>query len=214
MAFKVLTFTQLHLNKPPPAVPPSATLSPNQLLVYEGTDAEKNDDFIKASFTPPGGAKVVGFVKKSDCIEIAEDIPRPEINQTNFVIECFAAERAFNFEPDIISHWVVSAELLIARAVIETGIKNVGVTEGSDGVGPLRVTTAEWDDFLKNCAPKLVDGRTAADRDRPMMQIRGAAWRMHTLSKAISEAMRAKGVGATATVKVDGVEEVAEAPFM
>jgi murein DD-endopeptidase MepM/ murein hydrolase activator NlpD len=214
MAFKVLTFTQLHLNKPPPAVPPSATLSPNQLLVYEGTDAEKNDEFIKASFTPPGGAKVVGFVKKSDCIEIAEDIPRPEINQTNFVIECFAAERAFNFEPDIISHWVVSAELLIARAVIETGIKNVGVTEGSDGVGPLRVTTAEWDDFLKNCAPKLVDGRTAADRDRPMMQIRGAAWRMHTLSKAISEAMRAKGVGATATVKVDGVEEVAEAPFM
>jgi hypothetical protein len=213
MAFKVLTFTQIHLNKPPPAVPPSATLSPNQLLAYEGTDAEKNDEFIKVGFTPPGAAKVVGFVKKSDCIEIAEAIPRPEFDPNGFVAECFAVERAFNVESDIISHWVVSGELLVARAVIETGIKNVGVTAGSDGVGPLRVTTAEWNDFLKN-GGKLVDGRTAADRDHPTLQVRGAAWRMHTYSKAISEAMRARGVGTTATIKVGEDEEFVEAPFM
>jgi hypothetical protein len=69
--------------------------------------------------------------------------------------------------------------------VIETGIKNAGVTSGSDGVGPLRVTTAEWDDFLAN-GGSLVEGRTKADRDHPILQVRGAAWRMHTYSKAIS----------------------------
>jgi spore germination cell wall hydrolase CwlJ-like protein len=195
MAFRVKSFTKLHANQPPPEDGPSRTLSPGTILDYVGKDEDKSKEWINVAFTPPAGVKAVGWVRNKDCEEVP-DAPRPEIAEVDFIRECYATERTFNspVNAETISHWVISGELLIARAVFETGIKNVGAKPGSDGVGPLRVTSAEWDVFLRDGGP-LVGTRKPEDRDHPTLQIRGAAWSMHADIQAISEAKAAKGVG-------------------
>src|SRR5262249_26865511 len=96
--------------------------------------------------------------------------------------------------------WFVVADFVIARAIIENGDNGKSLTNsgpkiaGSDAVGPLQVTSAEWDDFLKN-AGVVAREFVSADRDDAQLQCYGAAYRMHADAKAISNLKLAKSVG-------------------
>jgi len=126
-----------------------------------------------------------GWMLKSDCEEIP-DADRLPINEAGFVQECVNVQLLFNSAEEIkpvdgapppvsIRPWVVSADFLIARALYETDIRNLGRNiPGSDGVGPLQVTLAEWKDFTDNGGTLASDAR-ASDRDHPVLQIPGAA---------------------------------------
>ena len=128
-----------------------------------------------------------GWMLKSHCEEITDENRRP-VNEAGFVQECINVQLLFNDETKpvegappavVIRPWVVSADFLIARALYETDIRNLGKTiPGSDGVGALQVTVAEWKDFTANGGVLASDAR-ASDRDHSVLQIPGAAWRQH-----------------------------------
>lgn len=108
------------------------------------------------------------------------------LDREGFVLQCVIDEQRINSFPSredvppTIAPWFVLADFLIARAIIETGVKNAGaLTVGSDGVGPLQVSTAEWQDFLTNAGP-LTQGYDTEGRLHSTRQIMGAAWRMHS----------------------------------
>src|SRR5262245_25263438 len=84
-----------------------------------------------------GGKK--GFVLTSACKEGTG--PDLGFDPAGVVQRCVIAESNFNAD-DKIAPWYILADFLIARAIIETGIKNLGpIVPGSDGVGPMQVST-------------------------------------------------------------------------
>ena len=98
--------------------------------------------------------------------------------------------------------WVVSADFLVARALYETDIRNLGKNiPGSDGVGALQVTVAEWKDFTDNGGALASDAR-ASDRDHLGLQIPAAAYRQHVHGKAMSK------------IRLDAGKATAEDPFV
>jgi len=131
---------------------------------------------------PPGIRD--GWIPAANCKEVP-DPERPGVDPEMFVRQCILVERTFNDAPST-APWFVSADFLIARALIETNMTNPGPDAGSDGVGPLRVSSKEWDSYLQNGGTQ--DGYGPADRNFPMVQVRGAAYRMHADAKAISAA--------------------------
>ena len=132
---------------------------------------------------------VAGWVDKADCEEARE--AREPVQRDGFVQRCVIAEWAFN-SSDGIAPWVVVADYLIARAIIATDIANPGPANRSDPVGPLRVSSAEWDDFLEH-GGALAAGYLPADRDHPIRQVEGAAFRMHRDARRLSERRVAAG---------------------
>lgn len=144
-----------------------------------------DDPFIGVVFAPEGEIPKSGFVLRSACKEIP-DGPPSAIDMGPFIRECLIAERSMN-ALDGIAPFVVVADGLIARAIIETDLRNPGpVVDGQDGVGPLQVTSGEWQDFLTN-GGDLAAGFTPNDRIFPTLQVYGAAFRMHKDGKAISD---------------------------
>jgi uncharacterized protein (TIGR02594 family) len=137
---------------------------------------------------PPGQGD--GWLQGSNVDEVP-DPERPEINPEDFVRQCILVERSFNVIPEN-APWLVSADFLIARAQIETKLKNLGAASGSDAVGPLRVSSAEWSDFLTNGKP-LSDGYGPRDFDYPMLQVYAAGYRMRADAKAMSEQSPTQG---------------------
>lgn len=155
-------------------------------------------------------ANLNGWMLKDDCEELP-DAARLPINEKGFVQECVNVQFLFNDETKpvegappavIIRPWVVSADFLIARALYETDIRNLGRNiPGSDGVGALQVTVAEWKDFTDNGGALAKDVR-ASDRDHSVLQIPGAAWRQHVHGKAMSK------------IRLDAGKATAEDPFI
>ena len=151
-----------------------------------------------------------GWMLKSDCEELP-DAARPPVNEAGFVQECVNVQLLFNDEtkpvegaPPAVSirPWVVSADFLIARALYETDIRNLGKNiPGSDGVGALQVTVAEWKDFTDNGGALASDAR-ASDRDHSVLQIPAAAYRLHVQGKAMSK------------IRLDAGKATAEDPFV
>jgi uncharacterized protein (TIGR02594 family) len=131
---------------------------------------------------PPGQGD--GWIPKANCDEVP-DPERPDVDPESFVRQCILVERSFNVIAAN-APWFVSADFLIARAIIETGIKNPGAGPSSDAVGPLRVSSAEWGKFLADAKP-LSDGYSPKDYDYPMLQVYAAGHRMRVDAKAISD---------------------------
>jgi uncharacterized protein (TIGR02594 family) len=156
----------------------------NILILPQG---KPDDPFIGVVFALEGAIPKSGFVLRSACKEIP-DGPPSAIDKEAFIRECLIAERSMNALEGI-APFVVVADGLIARALIETDLRNPGpVVDGQDGVGPLQVTSAEWRDFLTN-GGDLATGFTPNDRIFPTLQVYGAAYRMHKDGKAISDAI-------------------------
>jgi uncharacterized protein (TIGR02594 family) len=135
----------------------------------------------------------IGWIAKDDC---APDTgSRPAADRGFFVDTCINVEQAFN---DVASTapWYVSADFMIARALLETKIVNVGAAVGSDAVGPLLVSSKEWQRFLTGADASLKKNCQPGDFDHWLKQIFAAAYSMSADAKAISGAMqKAAGVG-------------------
>ncbi|MBR1284441.1 hypothetical protein JQ597_20540 [Bradyrhizobium sp. AUGA SZCCT0177] len=192
---------------------PLATAKSKKTL-FQGTllgdPVKASDGFLFFELGPPGDAALKGWILKEDCEEVPHANRLP-VNEAGFVQECVNVQLLFNEEtkpvdgaPPIASlrPWVVSADFLIARALYETDIQNFGKNiPGSDGVGPLQVTLAEWKDFTDNGGILASDAR-ASDREHPVLQIPGAAYRQHVHGKAMSK------------IFLDAGKATAEDPFV
>jgi uncharacterized protein (TIGR02594 family) len=161
-------------------------LSPNQVVTGTG---RSDGDFIEVD----AGDGKPAWVLKADCDPIGAD-ERPPIDPGNFVASCITVERTINSQATT-APWFISADFLIARALIETGLQNAGPKfPNSDAVGPLQVGSSEWNRFQTGA------GAIAAifhplDFDDWLMQINGAAYTMYIDAKAITKVQLAKGVG-------------------
>jgi len=183
--------------------PPHLLFKDNAFLKSASTTVKKetsdnNEVFLNVVLCVPGTKPSDPcWVPEADCDEIAD--VRPELQVDGFIRSCLIAEQNLN-NLDSFAPWFVVADFVIARAIIENGDKGSSLANsgpmitGSDAVGPLQVTSAEWDDFLKS-AGAVAKEFISADRDDPQLQCYGAAYRMHADAKAISNLKLAKGVG-------------------
>ena len=127
---------------------------------------------------------------------------RDTLNEEAFVRECIIAERAVNALSQT-APWFVSADYVIARAIFESQdgtskLVNAGnKISGSDAVGPLQISTAEWQSFLDN-GGTLAAGLGKANVDDYLAQPWGAAFTMFTDAKAITQAKLSAGQGSNA----------------
>jgi uncharacterized protein (TIGR02594 family) len=137
------------------------------------------------------GAK--GWIAKDDCAP--DSTARTSVVPAFFVDTCIGVERAFN---DIASTapWYVAADFLIARALLETKIQNVGPSVGSDAVGPLLVSSKEWQRLLAGADQSLQFKRQPDAYDDPLVQIYAGGYTMSADAKAISDAVKKKVAGA------------------
>ena len=126
---------------------------------------------------------------------------RTILNEAAFVRECLIAERAVNALPQT-KPWLALADYVIARGIFESQsgankLVNAGnKNPGSDAVGPLQVSTAEWQRFLDNGG--TLAGYGKADVDSYLSQVRGATFTMFTDAKAITQVKIAAGQGSSA----------------
>lgn len=161
--------------------------SPVKRFLTQGTDlgegVETQDHvWLNVGFGKEDDQK--GFVLAAKCADTAGD-PRRDVPRDAVVQMCVVTELRFN-AADSIAPWYVLADYLIARAIIETGVTNAKpLIPGSDGVGPLQVSTKEWADFVQNGGP-LVRNADVSNRQDPIRQIDAAAFRMHSDMKAMS----------------------------
>ncbi len=168
------------LDKPAGAVIDS--LNPNEEVDATGATQDVPGKGLYREIVRPKGWVL------NDDVELVGAQERAAVNIAFFLIDCINVERRFNgvaaFAP-----WFVSADFLIARAQIETEIVNAGPKfAGSDAVGPLQVSSKEWNAFLAN-------GLELKDpfKDEPngfdhwLKQIWAAAYRMHADMEAISK---------------------------
>jgi hypothetical protein len=188
MALEIIRPTQLRAEPAPSAM----ILRP----LFTGTIVQavgkKQGDWVRVTFITHDGDAELGWVRANDCREVP-DRPGAELDVSSFVEACYSAERLFSYATWL-RPWKVSADFLIARALIETDLKNTGPIAESDALGPLQVSSAEWDAFL-NDAGELASDVSPADRNNLASQVMGAAWRMHADSKAISDLMSASRPG-------------------
>jgi hypothetical protein len=161
------------------------------LVVYATGKTSTQDGNNWVEIYPPQ-APWTGWISATDCTQVA-DPARPDLDPESFVRECLIAERIFNNLTSTAPNLVV-ADYLLARAFIETKITNAGSRiQGSDAVGPLQVSSAEWNSFLQNGDKTMTAGYTAADRNYPNVQVYGAAYRMHADGSAIAAVKTPQG---------------------
>jgi spore germination cell wall hydrolase CwlJ-like protein len=162
------------------------TLTPNEEVVATG-----RTDGLHMEITLDDGTVAWGLEADFDPKDPNE---RQAVERLFFVEDCIKVERDFNAQTSI-APWFVSADFLIARALMETDIVNAGPKiAGSDAVGPLLVSSAEWKAFLKDAPAELKANYGPTDFDHWLKQILGAAWRMHADAKAFSKLKEQKGV--------------------
>jgi uncharacterized protein (TIGR02594 family) len=189
MKFKVKKTTRLLET---PAGPKRDILSINQVVTGTG---KSDGDFIEVD----AGDGKPGWVRKADCDPIGAE-QRPAIDVGNYVAACINAERTIN-KLTTTPPWFVSADFVIARALVETPLTSAGdLTNAgeknppSDAVGPLQVSSSEWEAFRAGTG-QLGAVFRPGDFDDAFMQIHGAAYRMNTDAKAISNVKLQNGVG-------------------
>ena len=136
-----------------------------------------------------------GWIAKDACG--ANTGPRLQVDRPSFVETCIGIERSFNAVAST-APWFVSADFLIARALLETKIVNVGPGVGSDAVGPLLVSSKEWQRFMTGADASLRKNCQAGDFDHWLKQILAAAYSMSVDAKAISNSVQKAAGGSGA----------------
>ncbi|WEZ85502.1 hypothetical protein P6U16_25890 (plasmid) [Rhizobium sp. 32-5/1] len=174
--------------------PPALTKVPPRIPVGSIVEDDPRGA-IAETLTVDGTLRRVKFRMVSDVrrcwlpvefLELAEAAERPPIIPWAFLTSCVRAEEWVNALPDTGANYV-NADYLIALALYESGLANVGnITPGTDSVGPFQITSARWSEYLDNARdPEL----TAEDRDNVSDQIRGAAFLTREDTRIISEAI-------------------------
>jgi uncharacterized protein (TIGR02594 family) len=127
---------------------------------------------------------------------------RDTLDEETFVRECIIAERTVNALPQT-KPWFVSADYVIARGIFESQdgtnklVNADSKIPGSDGVGPLQVSSAEWQRFLAN-GGTLAAGFGTGSVDDYQAQVWGAMFTMFTDAKAITQVKIAASQGSSA----------------
>jgi hypothetical protein len=135
-------------------------------------------DWIKVQLP---NSRSEGWVKMSSGI-IVPDPARPPLDVEGFVRTALIAEQAFNADPATAPNFVF-ADYVLALAVVESGMTNLGAKPTqSDAVGPLQITSAQWQDFLDHGKPFSDD---FDNRDRPSAQVFCASYRMRADGRAM-----------------------------
>jgi uncharacterized protein (TIGR02594 family) len=184
MKYVVSTFTDLLES---PGGPKKISLD----IMDEAFDATPGDGTVSGDFRNVRCRGQVGWLKNGT-YELAD---REDFIPEVFVSQCIIVERTVNNRTQT-KPWFISADYLIARALIET-IKpeNSGPKiDGSDAVGPLQVSSAEWKTFLAG-AEELKVGYKEEDYDDYLMQVWGAGFTAYTDAKAVTKVRRDNGVG-------------------
>ena len=187
VVYLVIGFPDL-LDKPGGAPIPGAGLIANTVI---GT-GNFSGDFVEVKTGPP---VQTGWLSKS--VLLVKD--RETLDEEAFVCECLNAERTIDALPQT-KPWFISADYVIARAIFEShdasgNLVNAGnKIPGSDAVGPLQVSSAEWQSFLDN-GGTLAAGYGTASVDVYLSQVWAAAFTMFTDAKAITGVKLAAGQG-------------------
>lgn len=171
-----------------------SVFGPGKVLLATGKKFDSDPANIWFNvIVPPGLGD--GWLQKSNVDEVP-DPGRPDVDPESFVRQCILVERSFNVI-DSNAPWFVLADFLIARALIETGttaqaiigngvLTNPGPVAGSDAVGPLRVSSSEWNGFLSSGQP-FASAFGPKDFDFPMLQVYAAGQRTRADAEAISK---------------------------
>jgi uncharacterized protein (TIGR02594 family) len=172
---------------------PGGTALPDAIGSTVAGTGNFQGDFVEVST----GSKT-GWLSK-DVLEVKD---RDTLTEESFVRECIIAERTVNALPPT-KPWFVAADYVIARAIFESQdatskLVNAGnKIPGSDAVGPLQVSSAEWQRFLDN-GGALAAGFGKGSVDLYLAQVWGAAFTMFTDAKAITQVKLAAGQGSNA----------------
>ncbi len=136
---------------------PGAELTPTGQKQVEQI-ADGSQEWWEVKYIEANANVVIqGWVLAADVEDVAA--ARPEVDDGRFRHRGDRRRAAVQFHRRD-SPWLVSANYIIARALIETDIVNSAPRlEGSDGVGPLQVSSAEWKLRLPP-APPTVRSRT------------------------------------------------------
>ena len=151
------------------------------------SDGAVQNHFVKVD----RGDEVDSFVREADFnTNLRRDDgsgAEPPIDEASYVSEAIAAERITNADENVPPAYVL-ADFVIARALIETGLANLGPQHApSDATGPLQVSSAEWSRFLAEGGDLSEPFRAdPLGRQNEFKQIHAATWTMHDNAKDIS----------------------------
>src|SRR3954452_4392372 len=97
-------------------------------------------DWLKVIFRPPAGVNITGWVIEAHCTAVPDTRPDlGDVGIAGLVRSAFMLEQLLNVMTTT-SPWLVDAEFIIARAIIEAGLANAGAKiAGSNAAGPLQV---------------------------------------------------------------------------
>ena len=142
------------------------------------------DDWVKVQLS---NSAVQGWLKSSSGTTIPDPV-RPDLDVEGFVRSALIAEQAFNQDRATAPNFVF-ADYVLALAFVESNMTNLGGAE-TGPVGPLQITTAEWQDFVTNGG---AFSDAFAGRDGPSAQAYYACYRMRADGRAIVAARPAGG---------------------
>jgi len=138
-------------------------------------------------FLPPPLQTIDGWVKSTDGQPVPDPAPAP-LDPEMFVRQCTLVDRRLNADPAIKPNFI-TADFLIARAIIETGITQT-VFAAPFCTGPFRLAQTEWDAFLRS-GLQTHSLYQPADVIYPMAQVYAAGLSMHAASKGFADAWAA-----------------------
>src|SRR5215472_2673216 len=97
-------------------------------------------------YLPPPLQTIDGWVKSTDGQQVPDPAPA-SLDPEMFVRQCTLVDRSLNADPAVAPNFI-SADFLIARSIIETGMTNT-VFAAPFCTGPFRLAAqAEWDAYL------------------------------------------------------------------
>jgi uncharacterized protein (TIGR02594 family) len=167
---------------------PTLDAFPDAILF--GTGKKFTDDhqveWVNVYFPPPD-QDLDGWIKATDGQQVPDPSPRP-LDPEMFVRQCTLIDRMLNADPAVPPNFV-SADFLIARAIIETGMAQTVFT-APFCTGPFRLAQTEWDAFLRS-GLQTHDLFRPADVIYPMAQVYAAAHTMHAAGKNFAAAWAA-----------------------
>ncbi len=161
------------------------------MMFLTGTVFQETGEKTKAGDPPEDFTKVVlpgtaveGWMKSSSGIVVPDPV-RPPLDVPGFVRSALMGEMAFNDDPDTAPNFVF-ADYALALAFVESNMNNIelstvntGKNPPSDAIGPLQITSVQWQAFLQSPPLKDSTGQETekfsdlfGSRDRPS----GQAW--------------------------------------
>ena len=189
MKYKTTDMTDL-LEEPHFNAPTIITLRPNRAVYTwsQSTNSETDQPETADGFTfvKLASDETTGWIEPF----LLTGYERPEVDKDTFILSCLAAEYDTNVA-DNTDPFFVSADFVLARAILETNISNLSERARGPTFGPLAVTRDEWGQFVQEY--RNIDDFPKSGWDDPISQIWAASYRMRRDARAFSRVATAQG---------------------